>query len=241
VTINAPGPHPTLVANRALVDAGATFALALACLVVGFGSDSTTERVGLLAAGIFAALALVSDAAIAAAVTTLAVAPLFVAAGTLQRPETIREAREHAAVLVVTLGIVASLTAAAGLAPAGLRKPGTVLALAGLVAIPACCDADRTDWIVGLPAGAFVLAAGLHAPFVSGAVLLVAGDVVGASLGLVALATVGCVAALSAGLRRGYWAAAVGAPLLLVVGVPASVQSALGATLALALLSGVTR
>ncbi|WP_435320458.1 hypothetical protein [Haloarchaeobius sp. TZWSO28] len=212
---------------------------ALAALVLGASTTSTSpaERVGLTFVGVFGVLAGLSPAA------WLPAAGAVLGGGSLAVAARIHEAKRPVTPLelvsstVVLLGIALSLAASSGVATT-LRTTGTTVSLLGIALAPAFAGRSLSwpDLGAGALAAVAVYQAATSAPFVAGAALLVGSNVVGGSVVLVALAAGGGVAAAVAGVRTGRWPVALGAVLLLVSGVPATLPGAVGAVVALALL-----
>lgn len=243
VAHNAPGALPgrlTELAASALPVA--VVGPALAALLLATTADAPAERVGLAFAGGFGLIALASPAAwVPAAVGTVCGGTLVVGAR-LRRPD--RDANVAAVArvgvgVVLTVAVVVSLAATAGVASATLRPLGSGLALVGVGSSPLLVGGNRTSLFVGATAGVLAYGLATTAPYVTGAVLLVGGGVVGTPLGLVVVAIGGGVAGLAHALRRGRADAALGTGLLLAAGVPGTLLRALGVVVAVTLLVGV--
>lgn len=209
--------------------------VALLCLAVT--TREATVRVGLLFAGVFGALALVSPAATLPAVVAVVLGGGLTLVGTLGVPET-WSARETASRLVAVgfvLGVGVALSSAVGILDGRLRAPGEILALAALAGAGVRSVGSPVAVGAGVVTVVGVILASAAEPFVLGSTLLVTLAVTGAPHLLVAVALGGGVAASVAGLRRGEYAPAVGAGLLLFAGVPVTMPRAttvlLGATL----------
>lgn len=246
VTELAPVVLPTLVVGPAL-----------AGLLLAATADAPGERVGLAFVGGFGLLALASPSAwLPAAVSTIFGGSLLAGSqirrfgsfgrsgrsgrsGRFGRGESVAAVRRAVVPVVLVAGVVASLTATAGVAPATLRPVGSGLALVGIGLTPMLVGADRTSLIFGALGGILAVGLATSAPYVAGAVLLVGGGVVGVPLGLVAFAVGGAVVALSYALRRGRTDATFGVGLLLVAGVPGTLPRAVGVVVALALVGSV--
>jgi hypothetical protein len=220
----APGPLAALATGLA----------ALAAVTIGATRTDPVVGVGLLFVGVFGGLALVSRGA----ATPAAVA---VTAGTgtvaLARRRTLGRARSLAtAVLVAAL----ALALASGVGDwTALRPLASSFALGGVTLTPLFAATDAESLIGGALALVVVLGAGLSLPFVTGAVTLVGGGVVGVGLPLVALAVAGAVTAASAAIRTHRWTLLAGVVLVALAGVPASLPRAVPFALGVAVL--VTR
>ena len=220
----------------------ATAAPAAGLLLLGLRAERTTVLVGATFAGVFGGLSMVARPATLPATLAIAGALLGVTADRAVRGARDRAQFGRAVVgLALALGGSLSLLAGVGVEPATLRSLGTGVVLLAVAGSPAFGGWDRQGLLVGLGVGAVVLAIGSTAPFVTGAVSLVVGGVVGASLPLLFLAAVGATSLLWTGLRQGRWNLALAASLLLVAGIPATVPRGLGFLVALVLLGGVDR
>jgi hypothetical protein len=211
VVHNAPGALPPGVVDLATTLLPlAVVGPALAVLLLAGGTDRRTDRLGLAFVGAFGVVSLAGRTAwFPATVGVCAGLLVFVAgrvrsavAGGTAGDRQSTDVRQIGLLGLLSAGVVASLSATAGLAPATLRPVGSGLALAGVGLLPAVVSTDRLDLLVGTTAGLLTVAVASSAPYVAGAVLLVGGGVVGVPLGLVALAVGGGVAATVGGLRR---------------------------------------
>ncbi|MCU4716952.1 phosphate ABC transporter permease [Halapricum hydrolyticum] len=213
----------------------ATLGPALGALVVATATDDAPERIGLAFVGVFGLLAAIVPAATTAAVVAV------VAGGSLAVARRWRQVDRsldwHALPVVALVSAVAvSLAAGIGVASATLWPIGTNLALLGAAATPALLGHGRTDWAFGGLVAAVLVAIGLSAPFVTGAVTLIGGGVVGASLLVLAVGLAGLTTTASAAARTRHWHALLGAGLLFAAGVPASLPRALAVVLGVLLL-----
>jgi hypothetical protein len=219
--------------------AGATLGPAIGLLALGVQSDSPTRRVGLTFAGVFGLLSLVAEPAALPATLALLAAIAGLAGERLYRFWAARRYDQTLVLGALALGGLVSLASGIGVEPATLRPLGSKLVLLGVAASPVFVDWNRESLLVGLGVGVAVLAVGVSAPFITGAVSLVVGGVVGASLALLFLAAVGAVSLLWASVRTGRRSVALAAGLLLVAGIPATIPRGLGFLAAIALLGGV--
>lgn len=219
---------------RAAIVVGTPLALALALVAVALASTRPAVRVGLLFAGVFGLLASV-DAAVTLPVAVAVTAGGGVAVlGGTGRPTSPRDARRTLLAAAFVVGVAVSLAGAVGVAGGGARAPGSLLVLAAIAATGLCAADDRVALVGGAVAFVAVVAASTANPYVAGSALLVGFAVVGAPNLLVGLAVAGGVTAAVAGLRRHEYALAVGAGLLLLAGMPATLPRAM------AVLLGVT-
>lgn len=228
LAVNAPG-GPSV--GFPSLDATATVAAALAAVVSGALADRPTVGIGLLFVGVFGLLSTVSgSAAVPAAVA--------VAGGTGVVLATARDRRSTGELVVGTVLTVAlSLGLASGVGGVvGLRSVASTVALAGLGLVPVFAATDGRALIGGGLAFGAVVLVGLSVPFVTGAVTLVGGGVVGASLPVVALAAAGTVATASAAGRTRNWPLLAGVVLLALAGVPATLTRAVPFALGVATL-----
>jgi len=239
---NGPGTLPEGVpaAATALLPV-AVLGPALAALSLAAVADAPAEQVGFAVAGGFGVVAAFSTAWLPVAAAITCGGGLVVGSRLCHRGRADRWPTTRGSVAVVPLaGVVVSLVAAAGVAPQTLRPLGSVLALAGVAAVPLLVRAGRPALLAGTLAGLLTALVAAGAPYVTGAVLLVAGGVVGAPLVAVVLAAGGGVAGVVGALRRGRVDLALGAGLLLVAGVPGTLLRALGVVVALGLLVEAT-
>jgi hypothetical protein len=233
---NAPVEVPSIGGTATVLLPAVLVVAGLGAVVVGLTTASAAERIVLVFGGVFAVLTAVDPRAGVPA-TGAVVASGVVLVG--------RDARRHATsprrLLVgglVLAGLAASLTAALGVAAATLRPLGTTLALLGLAATPLLVAPSQRAWLAGGLAAGGILAAGLSAPFVTGAVTLVTTAAVGGSLPLLALGVGGATTTGVRLLGTDERAAALGVGLLILAGVPATVPRATLVVLGLAVLLG---
>lgn len=253
---NAPGTLPPAAVDFAttllpLAVAGP----ALAALLLAATVDNRAARLGLAFVGAFGVVSLAGGAAWFPAAVGLCAGLLVLVGDRVRRAvgdEASVELARTGLLGLLTAGVVVSLGATAGVAPATLRPLGSGVALLGVGLLPAVVPTDRVDLLAGAAAGLLTVAVAASVPYVAGAVLLVGGGVVGVPIGLVALAVGGGVAGLSGGLRRrggrgvdaGGSARPVTAPaavapvLLLAAGVPGTLLRAVGVAVAVGLLAG---
>ncbi|WP_336037266.1 hypothetical protein [Halobacterium yunchengense] len=227
-------PVAVPAAVRATTAGVAPALLAVALVAVAVASPRPTTRTGLLFAGVFALLAAV-DAAVALPASVAVVAGGGLAVfGALGRPATPTAARWHLAAGAFLLGIAGSLAGGVGVLDGG-RSLGAVLVLAALAALGLRASGDRLALVAGALAFVGVAAASTANPYVAGTALLVGFAVVGAPGLLVGLAVAGGTAAVVTGLRRRDYGLAVGAGLLVLAGMPATLPRAAAVLLGVAL------
>ncbi|MFC5367514.1 hypothetical protein [Salinirubrum litoreum] len=255
VAHNAPGTLPPAVIDTATALLPlAVAAPALAALLLAGAADRRTARLGLAFVGAFGLVSLAGGSAWFPAAVGVSAGLLVLVGGrgrsALARGTT--EVRQAGVLALLTAGVLVSLAATAGLAPATLRPVGSGLALLGVGLLPASLPTDRLALLAGAAAGLLTVAVASSVPYVAGAVLLVGGGVVGVPVGLVALAVGGGVAATVGGLRRVIGgvadadgslrpvgvSAAVAPVLLLTAGVPGTLLRAVGVAVAVGLLAG---
>lgn len=226
---------PTAI--RSGVAVGTAIVLGLALVVVALLAREATIRVGLLFAGVFGLLVVVSPAATAPAVVALGGGSTLALLGSLGPPESYQDARQIAVAVAFLVGITASITSMTGILDSGFREIGAMATLLALFGLGIRAETDRTALIVGTVAALGLIAASMNSPFALGSALLVTFGIVGVPHLLVALALSGATAAIVAGLRRREWSLVVGTTLLLFAGVPVTLPGALavllGATLIL--------
>lgn len=237
IALNAPlGRSPAgLQTAYAAVNAAAVVVPAGAALGLGTVADTDLEAVGLLAAGVFALLALLLPATELAAVGVLPVAAGLVTLPT--RATGPRRTAERWAFAGLAVAAVAlSLGGTTGLLAADAQSLGTVAAFLAVAAAPAVARSARPALIAGAVAAALVLAGAFAAPFVAGAVLLAVGAAIDPGMLVAALGIGGGVAVAAEGLHRRRIPLLSGGLLLLAAGVPATVPRALAVVLAAHLL-----
>ncbi|RYJ08198.1 hypothetical protein ELS19_16670 [Halogeometricum borinquense] len=213
---------------------------AFAGLLLAAATDRPGERVGLAFVGGFGLIALAARGAWYPAAAGVVFGGLFVTGSIAVRSwrsDRLEGVRYPVVAAVLVVAVVASIVATAGISPATFRPLGSSVALFGIGLTPVLVGTDRLSLAAGVVAGALALNAAITLPFVTGAVLLVGGGVVGAPIALVVFAVGGGVAGLIAALRRGQFDRACGAGVLLAAGVPAVLLQALGVFVALALLA----
>jgi hypothetical protein len=235
VAANLPFEPVGVPAGLRAVTTGASTALAGAALIVVAAlADGTTTRVGLLFAGGFGLLAAVPGALPLSGAVAVALGGLVALAGT-GRPGTYRGGRRWVVALALLVGLALALGSGVGLLGAGVRGAATLLVALSAAALAVHVDGDRPALVAGGAAFLVTLVAALAAPFVVGSTLLVAFAVVGVPPLVAAVAVGGVTAAGVAGLRRGEYALALGAPLVLLAGAPVAVPRALVLLLGVAL------
>lgn len=242
VARNVPGsPLASLAGGHEAAVVVGTLGPALAALGFALATTDRVERVALLGLAVFAPLALVADAAYAPAAAGVVLSGAVVAWRRLARARPTRVVpllgRPLLAALAVAALIVA-LAASVGVASPAGRQVGTLLTLAAAVAAGLAVDARALDWALGIALAGVVHAAGASMPYVAGAIALVGGGAVGASLGTLSAGLGALAAATVATARRRALVPACGALLLCVAAVPVTVSRALAAALGVALLLG---
>jgi hypothetical protein len=252
VVANAPVDLPGAAAlGTPTAETAVLVVLGVAVVARGLVDAAPLAEVGLVAAGVFGAFAGVSTAArLPAAVATLAGAGLVVAArvgrdarsadAAAATPLDYAAVRRAVPAALLLAGLALSLSTALGVLPVSVRPPAVTVSLLGVAATPLLAPSpDRHRWVAwsvaGLVAGGVVVV-GLAAPYVSGAVLLVAFAVVGSSLPVVALALGGATLTAVSGLLAGRYEVAAGALALGLAGVPATEFRALAVVFGLAVL-----
>ena len=228
LAVNAPG-GPSV--GFPSFDATATVAAALAAVVSGALADRPTVGIGLLFVGVFGLLSTVSGSAAVPAAAAVAGGTGVVLATTRHR----RSTGELVVGTVLTVALSLGLASGVG-GVVGLRSVASTVALAGLGLVPVFAATDGRALIGGGLAFGAVVLVGLSVPFVTGAVTLVGGGVVGASLPVVALAAAGTVATASAAGRTRNWPLLAGVVLLALAGVPATLTRAVPFALGVATL-----
>ena len=233
LALNAPVSLPSAVADAYdVVTTAALVGPALAALCLGVTSDRLPSRVGYLCLGVFALLTtLTSSLSIPAGVALVAGGALVVSSRPIRRTS-----RSSVVAGLFAVAVVLALGSAVGVLAVSLRSVGTTAWLVGLACTPLLTHPRRSDLLLGVAVAGGVLASGVVAPFVTGAVALVGFAVVGAPFVLVALGVGGVIAALASAVRAGQRRRAVGLGLLLFAGVPATMPRALAVVLGVTLL-----
>ncbi|MFC6941149.1 phosphate ABC transporter permease [Salinirubellus sp. GCM10025818] len=241
VTVLANVPFDPLVippSVRAATGVLALVAVGSALLAATVADGRATVRVGLLFAVVFGALPLVAPGTTLVAAVAVTGGGALALLGTLGVPAvwTYRGVRRRVVAVGFVAALALTLAGATGLVD-GLRNSGAFVTLAAVAAVGTHSAGSRLAAGAGLLAVGAVAVASAASPFAFGSSLLVAFAVTGVPSPLIALAVAGAVAAAVAGLHRGGYTLAVGAVLLLLVGVPATFPRALtlllGATLVL--------
>jgi hypothetical protein len=250
VSVLANVPFDPVVAPPTVRTAAGLFALvAVVSALIGIAvvDGRATVRVGLLFAAVFGTLPFVAPETTLLAVVAVAgggALALVGASGVSPPTEwTYRTVRQRLVALGFVTALALTLAGATGVLDGG-RNPGAFVTLAGITAVGIQSEGSRLAWLAGLLAAAAVVVASAVSPFVVGSTLLVAFGVTGVPSLLVAGAVAGGVAAVVAGFSRGEGTLVVGAALLLLAGVPATLPRALtllvGATLVLVVDGGTT-
>ncbi|MFB6183793.1 MAG: phosphate ABC transporter permease [Haloarculaceae archaeon] len=231
---NLPGGGPAFASRVApLARASAALVPAAGALAVGITTDRWPVRVGLLSVGAFGVLAAVrSAAAVPAAGAVTAGAVLLVVDAVNLADDDRRRSLVGA---LVAAAVALSLGSATGLLPSPARTGGTVAFLGALALTPVLARPGRFDWSLGGIAAAGVLLVGVAFSYVTGAVALVVGDVLGASLIALAAGVGGATVAASSAAADDRPLLAAGVALVVLAGVPATVPRATAVVLGVAL------
>jgi hypothetical protein len=232
VVTNAPGGVSGIGGDPLL--AVSTGVAALAAVGVALTVDDPVAGVGLLFVGVFGLLSTLTGAVALPAAVAVGGGTAAVAAAVASRRSLPPATAAAGGLLLVAL--VVSLVGGVGGA-ASLRAPASTLALLGVAGTPVFAATTGRTTLAGTLAFAAVLAVGLANPFVTGAVTLVGGGVVGTSLPVVALAVGGAVTAGSVAARRGEWCLLAGVALVALAGVPATLARAVPFALGVATLA----
>lgn len=227
----APGAY--LASEMELLTAGAVVGPAIVAGILAATTRVDAERVGLTFVGAFGLLAFASPAAVVPATAAVVTGGALAVGGRWQALSGRAIDWRLGPVVVIFGGATLSLGTGLGIFPDIGRAVGSHLVLLGAAGTPALIGHAHRDWALGGAVGGFLVAVGLVAPFVTGAVVLVAGGVVAVSLPVLAAGLTGLVTTASAGLRTRRPLAVVGAGLLLVAGVPTTLPSALAGILGL--------
>ncbi|MFQ3293876.1 MAG: hypothetical protein ACI9EZ_000114 [Halobacteriales archaeon] len=234
VTLNA-GLVPAFAGSMSAMQLLAVLGPALAAIVLATATDDEVERVGLVFVGVFGSFATVVPAVAVGSVVAITAGGALAIGRRWRRAD--RRTDWHLLPPIAIVGAVGiSLLGAIGVEPTTLSTIGSHLFLLGGAATPALLGHGRGDWAFGGVVAAVLVAIGTTVPFVFGAVTLVAGGIVSASLLVLAVGSCGLVTTVSAGLRHRHWYAVVGAMLLVVGGVPSTVPRALAVVIGVLML-----
>ncbi|WP_458189635.1 phosphate ABC transporter permease [Haladaptatus sp. NG-WS-4] len=236
IALNAPVVLPS-VASSTWYDAVTLAAIvgpAAGILLLGVTTAEAWTRAGLVLASVFGLLSAVTSAVAVPAVGATVVGGWLMLRGALATLPPANRRRIRVVVFVLLTGLTLSLFGAVGVHPVALRTAGTTLALAGMAVTPLAVRPRTSAFAVGGVAAATTFYLTGAAPFVSGAVVLIAGSVVGGSALLLAAAVGGLTATVVEGAASGRVTLTSTGLLLLMAGVPSSIPRALGVTLAVA-------
>lgn len=236
IVLNAPVDLPS-TASGAWFDAAAVAAVvgpAAGAITLGVAADEAWTRTGLILAGVFGLLSVVTPAVALPAVGAIVVGGWLLLAGRTHLLSAGQRTRTAVVTAALLAGLTLSLFGAVGVRPAALRPAGTTVTLVGMAVTPLAFGArPRALGVGGLAAGLTFHLTGT-APFVTGAVTLVAGSAVGASALLIAIAVGGLTASVATGVAQQRGDPTLAGFLLLSAGVPSSIPRALGVVLAVA-------
>lgn len=218
-------------AVRAFLGVGVPVVLALCLIAVAVSTRRTPLRVGLLFVGVFGLLPLAARAATVPALFGVILGGGVALVGTNGVPADYRTLRRHLIATGVLAGVAVTLSGSIGLLDGSARGIGGLLTFGAVTGMVVRADGDRLALAAGLFAVAVVAAASVMHPYVLGSALLVAFAVAGVPHVIVAAAVGGAAAATVAGLRRDEYTLAIGAPLVLLAGVPATFPRAMAVVL----------
>lgn len=209
---------------------------AIAAITLGATTADDRAGIGILFVGVFGLLAPISGAATVPAALAVAGGGALALAALVHDTEWGR----RMVGILGTAAVAVTLAGALGFSPAALRPAGSRLALLTLAVTPFAVGGDRrlAVWALGALAGAGVVWAATARPFVTGAVNLVTGGIVGTPILVTAVGVAGATTALASTLRRRRTVPALGVTLLVLAGVPGTLLRAVPAVLGLVLLVG---
>lgn len=216
---------------RTIATIGIPIVLALALVAIALVARQSTVRVGFLVAGVFGLLAVVSRAVTVPAVVAVILGGGLALTGTNGWPTTYRTLRRKLVGVALLTGTAVSLGSSTGLFAGSARGIGGFLVLGGITLFAVRGVTEGIPIAGGVLAFLAVLFVSTASPYVVGSALLVAFAVAGVPHLLFACAVGGATAATIAGLQRRDYALAVGAPLVLLAGVPATIPRALAVVL----------
>lgn len=232
------GPRLPLEPVRVPIETAAYLGPASGALLLGFTAKTGSMRVGMMSAGVFSGLVLISPTASIPAAMALAGAAVLV--GVSAVPKSIRSRPIQTVVTIaLSAGVILSMIGVLGFEPAVIRRLGSVLIAVGLAGLPAMSGYSRRSIGIGLVGGALVVAAGLSAPVMTAAVSLLGMGVIGLPLVLLGIGAAGGITAIAEATQRGRIRTALGSGLVLVAGVPSSIPAAVAVIVALGLIREV--
>lgn len=225
IGINAPLHLPAIAQSGYHIVAGAALAVpAIAALGIGLTGDDLTELIGLVTVGVFGLLAVGISPSRVPALGAIVGGGVVAVLARLRSMESNGwswdTGRRGLVVGGLLVGAVVSIGSTTGVLPPPSRTWGSALSMAGLTATPMLLEPAGREWVVGGIAFVAVLVAGVVAPYVMGAIVLVAGAVVGIPLLLIALGIGGGVTTIARAAARGRLFPLLGASCLLAAGVP---------------------
>lgn len=228
-------PVPVSSGARSVVGTAMLGVLAMVLLGLVLSTGRRTVRVGLLFVAVFGVLPSFDAAATLPGAVGVTGGASLALLGTVGVPDSSRAFRRVAVAAGFVAGVAVSLAAATGLVDAGLRQTGSLLIVAAILGTGIRVQRDRLAASVGVLVLFATLALTAASPYVAGSALLVAFAVVGVPHLLVAAAVGVCAAVGTAAVRRGEYATATGACLLVVAGMPVTFPRALAVLLGAAL------
>lgn len=238
IAYNLPGGAVSIPpALRGAIAAGTAILVGAALVAVAIAAGGGTVRVGLLFAGVFGVLPLLSEAATVSAAVAVVGGGGVAVLGLLEPRLSTRGLRHVVVGTALWTGTALSIAGATGIADGGVRGIGATLTLAGIAGFLAFGRAGVPVILAWFATTAAVALASVAAPFVLGSALLVEFAVVGTPHLLVALAVGGATACVVSGVASGRPELAMGAAIVLLAGVPVTFTAASATLLGLALLS----
>lgn len=211
-----------------------TAALGIAAIAV----SRPLSTVGFLFVAVFGALGAAAPAAALPALVGVSLGGAIALGDLLEWPATATTARRVFTVGLAVGGVAVSLSSALGLVAGSLHTAGIGATLVALTLVGIDADPDATTVAGGVAVAVLLLAAGVLAPFATGATLLVGFAVTGISLPVVAVGIAGGSLALIEGIRRHEPLLAAGGGLCVCAGIPATPERAATLLLGVALVVG---
>lgn len=218
----------------ALAVVAVTAALGVAAVAV----ERPLSTVGFLFVAAFGFLGALAPAAVLPATVAVPLGGAVALGGLFERPVTAASARRVATAGLAVAAVAVALGSAIGLLPGGLHTAGVGATLAALVLVGVAAEPDATTVAAALLVAGAVIVAGVLAPFVTGATLLVGFAITGVSLPVVAVGVAGGALAIIKGGRRRDHLLAVGGWLCVCAGIPATPERAATFLLGVALVVG---
>jgi hypothetical protein len=220
---------------RSILSVITPVSLAVAASAIAVAIDISSIRVGLLFIAAFVITGSVSPAAGLPAILGIITGGAVALSGRVTRETTSEPYRRIPLVGSAILGIAVSLGGTVGLTPSGIHEVGVAATLLAVALLAVVLPVDWLSVAGGFIAALGLLAAGIWAPFATGATLLVGFSITNIPVLAVAIAVFGGVTALASSVRNRAVLPVAGCVLCLFSGIPTTIASAAGLVLGLTL------